>query len=106
MDVDSGEENVSVEAGRALKRLVDDLRRERISRREFVARSLGMGLGLGTAGSLLAACGGRDQGKPADTRSTADLGPIERELHIYNWSDYIAQDTVSNFEREFGVRVT
>ena len=27
MDVDSGEENVSVEAGRALKRLVDDLRR-------------------------------------------------------------------------------
>ena len=37
---------------------------------------------------------------------TADLPPLEKELHIYNWSDYIAQDTVSNFEREFGVRVT
>ena len=97
---------MSVEAGRALERLVDDLRRGRISRREFVARSLGIGLGLGTVGGLLAACGGREQGKPSDTRSTADLGPIERELHVYNWSDYIAQDTVANFEREFGVRVT
>ena len=97
---------MSVEAGRALEQLVDDLRRERISRREFVARSLGIGLGLGSVGGLLAACGGRERGKPAETRSTADLGPIERELHLYNWSDYIAQDTVANFEREFGVRVT
>ena len=37
---------------------------------------------------------------------TADLPPLEKELHIYNWSDYIAEDTVPNFEREFGVRVT
>lgn len=26
-------------------------------------------------------------------------------LNVYNWSDYIAADTVTNFEREFGVRV-
>ena len=31
---------------------------------------------------------------------------MEKELHIYNWSDYIAQDTVPNFEKEFGVKVT
>jgi spermidine/putrescine transport system substrate-binding protein len=36
----------------------------------------------------------------------ADLGPIEKELHIYNWSDYIADDTVPNFQKEFGVKVT
>ena len=36
----------------------------------------------------------------------ADLGPMEKELHIYNWSDYIADDTVPNFEKEFGVKVT
>ncbi len=36
----------------------------------------------------------------------ADLGPMEKELHIYNWSDYIAEDTVPNFEKEFGVKVT
>jgi len=26
-------------------------------------------------------------------------------LNVYNWSDYIAADTISNFEKEFGVRV-
>ena len=26
-------------------------------------------------------------------------------LNIYNWSDYVAPDTVPNFEREFGIRV-
>jgi spermidine/putrescine transport system substrate-binding protein len=65
-----------------------------------------MGFGLGAIGSLLAACGGREQAKPSAAQASGDLGPIERELHIYNWSDYIAEDTVPNFEREFGVRVT
>ena len=27
-------------------------------------------------------------------------------LHIYNWSDYIAPDTVANFEKETGIAVT
>src|SRR5437870_11914076 len=27
-------------------------------------------------------------------------------LHIYNWSDYIAADTIANFERETGIAVT
>ncbi|MFN7995141.1 MAG: spermidine/putrescine ABC transporter substrate-binding protein [Bryobacteraceae bacterium] len=26
-------------------------------------------------------------------------------LNVYNWSNYVAEDTVSNFEKEFGVRV-
>jgi spermidine/putrescine transport system substrate-binding protein len=29
----------------------------------------------------------------------------ERRLNVYNWSDYVAPDTISNFEREFNVRV-
>jgi putrescine transport system substrate-binding protein len=29
----------------------------------------------------------------------------EKVLNIYNWADYIAPDTVANFEREFGIRV-
>src|SRR4051794_41646463 len=59
---------------------------------------------------LLQACQRKDKSAgPADSTGTiavADLGSMEKELHIYNWSDYIAEDTVSNFEREFGVRVT
>jgi putrescine transport system substrate-binding protein len=30
----------------------------------------------------------------------------EARLHIYNWSDYIAPDTVANFEKETGISVT
>ncbi|MDQ6701293.1 MAG: spermidine/putrescine ABC transporter substrate-binding protein, partial [Acidobacteriota bacterium] len=26
-------------------------------------------------------------------------------LNVYNWSNYIAPDTIGNFEREFGVRI-
>ncbi|TCK07425.1 polyamine ABC transporter substrate-binding protein [Marinobacterium mangrovicola] len=29
----------------------------------------------------------------------------ERTLHIYNWSDYIAQDTIEEFEKETGINV-
>jgi len=28
------------------------------------------------------------------------------ELHVYNWSDYIASDTVATFEKETGIAVT
>jgi spermidine/putrescine-binding protein len=30
----------------------------------------------------------------------------EPVLHIYNWSDYIAPDTVANFAKETGIAVT
>src|SRR5881392_1119203 len=29
----------------------------------------------------------------------------EKVLNIYNWSDYIAEDTVKNFEKETGIKV-
>jgi spermidine/putrescine-binding protein len=92
-----------VKKERELKQMLAGLREGALSRREFVFRALGLGLGPGIVGSVLAACGVRDEAHPA---AAADLGPIERELHIYNWSDYIADDTVPNFEREFGVKVT
>jgi putrescine transport system substrate-binding protein len=40
---------------------------------------------------------------------TSDTGtktsPGARVVNIYNWSDYIAPDTIRNFEREFGIKV-
>lgn len=30
---------------------------------------------------------------------------VASELHIYNWSDYIAEDTVANFKKETGINV-
>ena len=29
----------------------------------------------------------------------------EKVLNIYNWSDYIAEDTIKNFEKETGIKV-
>jgi putrescine transport system substrate-binding protein len=33
-------------------------------------------------------------------------GAEEARLHVYNWSDYIAPDTIANFERQTGIAVT
>ena len=37
---------------------------------------------------------------------TSQLSQAGGELKIYNWSDYIAEDTISNFEAETGIIVT
>jgi len=34
------------------------------------------------------------------------VGPLERELRIFNWSDYIGRDTLARFEQETGVRIS
>ena len=92
-----------------LERLVGELERGGLSRRDFVRRAMALGLSVSSVGALLSACGGdkgRQAGEGTAAQAEADLGPIEKELHIYNWSDYIADDTVPNFEKEFGVKVT
>src|SRR5580658_9796214 len=44
--------------------------------------------------------------------AAAMLAPAQRahaeapELHVYNWSDYIAPDTIANFAKETGIAVT
>lgn len=37
--------------------------------------------------------------------SQAAVAEEEKVLHIYNWSDYIAEDTIKNFEKETGIDV-
>jgi spermidine/putrescine-binding protein len=69
-------------------------------RREFVRRALEAGFGLPVVSAALAAC--RDEVRPP----AGSPARLERALAIYNWSDYIGDDTVAGFEREFGVRVT
>src|ERR1035437_5848689 len=36
---------------------------------------------------------------------TSALAQEEKVLNIYNWSDYIADDTIQNFEKETGIKV-
>ena len=90
---------------REVEHLVRELESGAVTRREFVSRAAALGLSFGTIGLVLTACGKRGE-KPEGQTAAADLGPIEKELNIYNWSDYIAEDTIPNFEKEFGVKVT
>jgi putrescine transport system substrate-binding protein len=38
--------------------------------------------------------------------STGAMAEEEKVLNVYNWSDYIAEDTIANFEKETGIKVT
>ncbi|MGB3392209.1 MAG: polyamine ABC transporter substrate-binding protein [Stenotrophomonas sp.] len=57
-------------------------------------------LTVAVAVSLLAACGGKQQG------AAAVEGGEAKVLNVYNYSDYIAEDTVPNFEQATGIKVT
>jgi spermidine/putrescine transport system substrate-binding protein len=90
-----------------IERLVAQLEQGGIPRREFVLRALALGASVSSVGALLQACQRKDKTVAAGAAdSTPDLGPIGKQLHIYNWSDYIADNTVPDFEKEFGVKVT
>ncbi|HMM76484.1 MAG TPA: polyamine ABC transporter substrate-binding protein [Gammaproteobacteria bacterium] len=75
---------------------------------------------------LLSACGGSDEppattepGAAPSTSSSEATAPAataaapaprpsdgeDKVLNIYNWSDYIAEDTIANFEKETGIKV-
>ena len=60
-----------------------------LSRIKLVSKLLG---GLAVAGLMTFAAG-------------SALADEEKVLNIYNWSDYIAEDTIANFEKETGIKV-
>ena len=67
------------------------------SRGEFLRVLLG-------AGVVLPALGGCTMSTTPQQGQGGDSG--ERELNLYNWSDYVAEQTIPRFEKRFGVKVT
>ncbi len=55
---------------------------------------------------LAAACGKQAAAPGATTATPAAPAPEAKVLNVYNWSDYIAEDTVPNFEKQTGIKVT
>lgn len=53
----------------------------------------------------LSACAAPATAPDAGGGSAADGGGEMQELNIFNWSTYIAPETIPNFEKEFGVKV-
>lgn len=63
-------------------------------------------LALALVAALLTACGQSPAPAPADgTAAPAAPKAEEKVLSIYNWSDYIAEDTIANFQKETGIKV-
>ncbi|GAB2654407.1 spermidine/putrescine ABC transporter substrate-binding protein PotF [Arenimonas aestuarii] len=53
----------------------------------------------------LSGCGG-DPPAGADGDAAANAPSRDKVLNVYNWSDYIGEDTIAGFEAETGIRVT
>ena len=56
---------------------------------------------------LLAACGGAPEpsGDAAAPVAKPDAGSNGKVVYVYNWSDYVAEDTLANFEKATGIKV-
>lgn len=61
-------------------------------------------LGLSIAVCLLAACGGKSDSGAASGDGKSG-GDDDKTLNVYNWSDYIAENTIPDFEKKSGVKV-
>jgi putrescine transport system substrate-binding protein len=64
------------------------------------------------AALLLGACSKNEPAAPATPAASTPGASAqaanneEKVLNIYNWSDYIGEDTIANFEKETGIKVT
>jgi spermidine/putrescine transport system substrate-binding protein len=68
---------------------------------------------VSAAGFAAAACGSSTKtGSPPSTGSGSTTGPTfssateAKTLNFYNWTDYIADNTIPNFQKETGIKVT
>ncbi|MCK2242500.1 MULTISPECIES: spermidine/putrescine ABC transporter substrate-binding protein [unclassified Crossiella] len=59
-----------------------------------------------TACGIGEAPGGGPSGAPEPSKVKASNAKDEKQLNFYNWTDYIAPDTLSGFEADSGIKVT
>jgi spermidine/putrescine-binding protein len=77
---------------------------QRFSRRAFIGT-----MAFAGAAGLLAACGSSSK---SSTSSGGSVTPqtatqsASKTLNFYNWTDYIADDTIPNFQKQTGIKVT
>jgi len=82
--------------------LVEAFSSGRITRRNFIKKTTALGLSLAGALSIV-----ENQFKWTREAYAAqvDRSKLSKKLNVYNWSDYIDEATIPNFEKEFGVKV-
>jgi putrescine transport system substrate-binding protein len=73
------------------------------SRRSFLGT-----MAFASAAGFLAACGSSGSSKSSTTTVPSGPTPLSgpKQLNFYNWTEYIADDTIPNFQRKTGIKVT
>ena len=77
----------------------------------FSRRTFMRTMAFAGAAGFVAACGGSSSksgtgSSGSTTRPTFSAKPEAKTLNFYNWTDYIADDTIPNFQKETGIKVT
>jgi spermidine/putrescine transport system substrate-binding protein len=86
--------------------LVERLKTGRLTRRQFVARGLALGISLSAVGTVLDACGDSgDDVAPAEATLPPMDETIPEEIVVFNWADYLAPPVRKGFEKEYGIKV-
>src|SRR5947209_12276065 len=71
----------------------------------FSRRSVLKTMAFASAAGFMAACGSSSKSSSSNTSGTAAKTEA-KQLNFYNWTDYIADDTIPNFQKETGIKVT
>jgi len=79
----------------------------------FSRRTFMRTMAFASAAGFVAACGSSSKGGTGSTGSSGSTTPPTfsnkpeaKVLNFYNWTDYIADDTIPNFQKETGIKVT
>jgi spermidine/putrescine-binding protein len=77
----------------------------------FSRRTFMRTMAFASAAGFVAACGGSSSksgtgSSGSTTPPTFSSKPEAKTLNFYNWTDYIADDTIPNFQKETGIKVT
>ena len=81
------------------------MEKARISRRRFI-KIAGASAAAGSTLSILSACQANTSAKSGGGGGNDGNGGGGNKLNLYNWSDYVADSTLPNFEEKTGAKVT
>ncbi|HTK15696.1 MAG TPA: spermidine/putrescine ABC transporter substrate-binding protein, partial [Acidimicrobiia bacterium] len=78
-----------------------DTNSPRFSRRTFVKT-----MAFASAAGFMAACGSSSNSGSGSTTPSTSKKAEPKTLNFYNWTDYIADSTIPNFQKQTGIKVT
>ena len=62
---------------------------------------------------IFSACGGNTPAEGGGTPASGDAAAsnstesgLAKELNVYNWADYIDEEVIKNYEKEYGIKIT